>query len=89
MSSLNYLSAKRCTCCNARLDRVDKCKIRRVNNNEMLTKLNCVKNTILINDKKPLNDIEIKINDVICNRCLTYARKYGTIVTGISTPITT
>jgi len=56
MSSLSYLRDKFCSCCNKRLDTIKKTNIRYVNNDELLEKLKSVKNTILINHKKPNDD---------------------------------
>jgi hypothetical protein len=77
MSEYSNLRKKFCSCCNVRLDTVKKTNIKRINDNAILTKLNNVKGTILLNKRKPENDTILKIGDYICGGCRSYANKYG------------
>src|SRR5438309_963491 len=83
MSDLTYLHIKTCSWCGVYLNKVNKTCIRRINE-ELFTKINSVKNTILINKKKPPNDTIIQIGG-----CRSYANKYGTVGTSRSPVLTT
>jgi hypothetical protein len=89
MSDFEHLRSKSCSSCGVRLDKVKKIRIRRVNDSTLCTKLNSVKNTILIKKDKQPNDTIIKIGDIICPYCINYAYKHGTINTSESTKPTT
>ena len=79
MSDLKYLSGKKCSCCGTYLNIVNKTCIRRINDENTLLKINSVKNTILTNKKKQTNTPSLKVGDVVCGSCRSYASKYGTI----------
>jgi len=73
MSDFEHLRSKNCSSCGVRLDKVKKVRIRRVNDSTLCTKLNSVKNTILIKKDKQPNDTIIKIGDIVCGSCRSYA----------------
>lgn len=76
MDSFRYLKLKNCACFAKRLDQVPKRGIRRVNINDSLDILNTVKPIILTNKKKVYDQVQIKIRDLLCGTCRSYANNY-------------
>ena len=52
MSELGNLRLKNCACCSIRLDKSKRSHVRRINDNDLLNKLNTVKPIILSNKRK-------------------------------------
>jgi hypothetical protein len=76
MSQLTFLRYKTCACCSIRLDSTLKRNITRVYSENVIQSLNSVKNKILTNKNRPINDTIIKRGDTICGACRTAANNY-------------
>ena len=85
MSEFKYLREKHCCVCNKRLDTIKKTLIRKVNSEDFLEKVRSVRITIQTQQKVPENVREIQLNDNICGRCRSYAKKYGSTLNQSST----
>ena len=76
MASFGNLKLKNCACCSKRLGNVPKRGIRRVNINDSLDILNTVKPIVLTKKKKVYDQVQIKIGDLLCGTCRSYAKNY-------------
>jgi hypothetical protein len=72
-SKLKYLSTKNCACCSVRLDRTYKRGLTTLRDDEIINALNSVKNKILTEKKKTINNTLIKKGDIVCGSCRTAA----------------
>src|SRR5882724_6505421 len=92
MSQLPILRYKYCACCSVRLDKVIKRDVRRVNENDLVTKLNTVKPIILTNKRKLMDSTLINKGDLICGVCRNFAKRFkcdNTSNVNVSLPSTT
>ena len=65
MENFGNLKLKNCACCGKRLDTVPKRDVRRVNESDLLNNINTVKPIILTNKRKVIDQVQVKIGDLI------------------------